>query len=292
LFKSIKLYAAIALGAAILAPNIVWNAQNRFATFSHTADNANWHGSPFHPDNALDFLIGQLGVFGPVLFAVFLFLCVDWLRDPKRRARAGDAERLLLAFSVPVLVLMTVQALLSRAHANWAAFAYISATVLVTAALLREGWQRLFRISFVLHLAAAFLIAAGGLLAGRASLPGGTDPYARVLGWKALAEAAAVKAREGGFRSIATDKRSLAAELLYYLRDEKIEVVALRDDGPPSDHFEMTRPLTETTPRPVLLVSFKADGPQASRPLGAQEVPAGRSKGRRVFFYALEGAGR
>jgi 4-amino-4-deoxy-L-arabinose transferase-like glycosyltransferase len=292
LLQNPKLYAALALGAALLAPNILWNAQNRFATFSHTADNANWHGSMFNPDNAADFLVGQLGVFGPVLFVAFVIYCIDWLRSAERRAAAGDAERLLLAFSVPVLALMTVQALLSRAHANWAAFAYIAATVLITAALIRDGWLRLFRASLALHLFAAFLIVAGGLIAGRAALPGGADPYARVLGWKALAEAAAVKAQEGGFRAIATDKRSLAAELLYYLRDRNIDVVAMRDDGPPSDHFEMTRPLTAATPRPVLLVSFSAEGPQGSRPLGTEQIPAGPVKSRLVHFYALDGAAR
>ena len=138
---------------------------------------------------------------------------------------------------------MAAQALLSRAHANWAAFAYVAATVLITAVLLRQGWRRLFRVSMAIHLAIVLLVGIGGILAGRLALPGGADPYARLLGWKALAETAADKARAGGFAAIATDKRALAAELLYYLRDAAIPVVAMRDDGPPSDHFEMTRPL-------------------------------------------------
>lgn len=292
LLRSAKLYAAFMLGAALLAPNVIWNMQNHFATLSHTADNANWKGSLFNPENAADFLLGQLGVFGPVLFAALVVFCIAGSRDPDRRARADDADRLLLAFSVPVLFLMTVQALLSRAHANWAAFAYIAATVLVTAALLREGWLKLFRASLVLHLAAALIVAGGGILAGRTALPGGADPYARVLGWKALAEAAAARAQDGGFHAIATDRRALAAELLYYLRDGKIPVVALRDDGPPGDHFEMTRPLTDATPRPVLLVSFNESGPPASRSLGPADIPAGASKNRRVYFYALDGTSR
>ncbi len=95
LLKSAKLYAALALGAALLAPNVIWNMQNHFATLSHTADNANWKGSLFNPGHAAEFLLGQLGVFGPVLFAALVVFCIAWLRDPERRARAGDAERLL-----------------------------------------------------------------------------------------------------------------------------------------------------------------------------------------------------
>jgi hypothetical protein len=276
----------------LIAPNIVWNAQNEFATFSHTADNANWGRSFVHPLKALEFAGGQLGVFGPVLFPAYLVFCVRWFRAPSLRASGGGTQRLLIAFSLPVLTLMTAQAFLSRAHANWAAFAYVAATVLITAVFLREGWLKLFRASLGIHLAAAFLIAFGGVLAGRVELPGGADPFARVLGWKALAEAAADKAQAAGFSAVATDRRSLAAELLYYLRDRQIPVVAVRDDGPPSDHFEMTRPLDENTPRPVLLVSFSSEAPPSSRALGAEDIPAGPAKVREVYFYAIDEASR
>jgi 4-amino-4-deoxy-L-arabinose transferase-like glycosyltransferase len=283
----LRIYTALAIGAAIFAPNIVWNAQNGFATLSHTADNANWGDFLLHPAEALEFIGGQFGVFGPILFACLLIFCVNWLREPERRARAGEAERLLLTFSMPVLLLMTAQAFLSRAHANWAAFAYVAATVLIVAALLREGWHRLFNASFALHLGIAILIAGGGVLAGRVALPGGADPYARVLGWEALAKRAAEKAGAGGFRAIATDKRALAAELHYYLRDRAIPVVAMPGGGRPHDHFELTRPLTAETPRPVLLVSFADKGPPGSRALGSEKIAAGLSKSRVVYFHAL-----
>ncbi|MGF1620125.1 MAG: ArnT family glycosyltransferase [Rhodomicrobiaceae bacterium] len=286
LLSDARFYAGLAIGAAILAPNVIWNAQNGFATLSHTADNANWSGPLLHPVGMLEFAGGQFGVFGPVMFAVLLAYCFNWLRDPQRRAEAGRAERLLLAFSIPVILLMTMQALLSRAHANWAAFAYVAAMVLITSALLREGWTRLFRVSLGIHLFFALLIAAGGILAGRVALPG-ADPYARVLGWKAIAESAAGTARQGGFQAIATDRRALAAELLYYLRDDGIPVVALRGEGPPTDHFELTRPLDASTPRPVLLVSFRRDGPPASQLVGDREIAAGPSETRRVYFHAL-----
>ncbi|NJM34353.1 MAG: phospholipid carrier-dependent glycosyltransferase [Rhodomicrobium sp.] len=287
LLTDARLYAALAIGAALIAPNILWNLKNSFATFSHTADNANWSRSLGNPDKMLEFAAGQLGVFGPILFAAFIYLCIGWLRSPARRAEAGEAERFLLAFSVPVIVLMTAQAFLSRAHANWAAFAYVAATMLMTAVMLRGGWLRLFRASLGLHVTAAFLIGLGSVLAGHAALPGGADPYARVLGWKALAQTAAERAKQGGFKAIATDRRALAAEMLYYLRDEAIPVVALRDGGPPSDHFELSRPLTDKTPRPVLFVSFRAEGPPGSRSLGQAEIPAGPSNSRVVHFHAL-----
>jgi 4-amino-4-deoxy-L-arabinose transferase-like glycosyltransferase len=287
LLKDARLYAALAIAAALIAPNLVWNAQNGFATLNHTADNANWGKSLLHPAETLEFVTGQFGVFGPLLFAALLVYCANWLRDPRMRALAQGPERLLLAFSMPVLLMMTAQALLSRAHANWAAFAYIAATVLITAVLLHPGRRRALTASMAIHLAIVLLIGIGGVLAGRVTLPGGFDPYARVLGWKALAQASAEKARAGGFAAIATDKRALAAELLYYLRDVAIPVVAMRGNGPPGDHFELKRPLNAATPRPVLLVSLNRNGPAESQPLGAADIPAGHGKPRQVFFYAL-----
>jgi 4-amino-4-deoxy-L-arabinose transferase-like glycosyltransferase len=278
-----RFYAGLALGLAILSPNLAWNAQNGFATLAHTADNAKWDGSLVHPLAALEFIGGQFGVFGPLLFAAYVALCVNVLR---RRINPGDAGRLLIAFSLPVLLLMSGQALLSRAHANWAAFAYVAATVLMVAALLGEGWVRLFRASLGIHLAAAVLIAAGGVLAGRVTMPGG-DPYARVLGWQDIATTAAQEARAGGFRAIAVEGRSLAAELAYYLRDEGLPIVALRGDGTPRDHFELTHPLDAATPRPVLLVGLGEAAPAGARKIGSRRIAAGLKKHRTIHLHAL-----
>lgn len=290
MLKSPVFYVAPLIAAALIAPNIIWNAQNKFATLAHTADNAAWRGASFHPDNALDFLFGQLGVVGPVLFGALVWMCVAWIRQPGGLRTLADRERLLLAFSVPVLLLMLGQAFMSRAHANWAAFAYIAATVLVTATMLRARWVQPFRFSLGLHAVVIVVLAVGGTFAGRFTLPGGLDPYSRVLGWKDIATAAAEQARAGGFQAIATDKRALAAELAYYLRDTNIPIVALRGaKDRPNDHFELTRPLTNDTPRPILLVSAKKQGrlgSESSEPMAS----AGRSKRSTVYFFAIRGS--
>ena len=147
LLRDPRLWAALALAAALIAPNLIWNAANRFATFSHTADNAKWAGSLVHPLKALEFLATQFGVFGPVLFAA---LGVIALRAWRRRP-AGASDRLLLAFALPVLAVVTAQAFLSRAHANWAAVSYVAAVVLVTATMIRELSWRWLTASLALH---------------------------------------------------------------------------------------------------------------------------------------------
>lgn len=286
LFRNPRLYAAFAIAAAIVAPNIVWNAQHKFATLGHTADNAAWGGG-VRPGAALAFLGEQFAVFGPVLFGALLVYAVSVAVSPQVRAAAGGRERLLLAFSVPVLVLMTAQAFLSRAHANWGAFAYIAGTVLVTAFLLQGRRMVLLRLSLGLHLVIATAIPAGGVLAGRVAVPFVDRAYSRVLGWPDIAAAAAAEARKGGFRAIAADGRPLAAELSYYLRDSGLLVVALTDGGAPRDHFEMTRPLKPDTPRPILVVSFSGQGPAGAVRTGSVATTGGQ-KHRYVYFYAMK----
>jgi 4-amino-4-deoxy-L-arabinose transferase-like glycosyltransferase len=290
MLKAPLFYLAPAIAALFLAPNIAWNVGNGFATFSHTADNAGWGGSLLHPGNALAFLLGQVGVAGPVIFAVFLWICIAWMRQPGGWFKLDDREKLLLAFSVPVLALMLVQAFVSRAHANWAAFAYIAVTVLVTAAMLRANWAWLFRASLGLHIVIMLVLGAGGMLAGSFAALGVRDPYSRVLGWRAIAEVSLAKAHDGNFRTIATDRRALAASLLYYLRDADIPVTALMlNHKRPQDHFELTRPVTKDTPRPILLVSFSKSSQSRGKAIGSAEVAAG-SKRRKVFFYAIRGS--
>jgi 4-amino-4-deoxy-L-arabinose transferase-like glycosyltransferase len=293
--KDYRLYAGLGLGLLLILPNLVWNYTNSFATFSHTADNAKWAGSLLHPVKALEFFVAQFGVFGPILFGSLLVIV--W-RAWKQRL--PESDRLLIAFSVPIIAVITVQALISRAHANWAATAYVAASVLVVATMVRDGAWGWLKGSFVVNVAAMILIAVGTITAGQITLPFTSDPFARILGWRAVAEATQAelaKARSEGqpFAAVITRNRAVTAELLYYMRDEPTPVLAWRRHARPRDHFEMTRPLTsDTTGRVLLVVLGKRKAPSdsvfaTSEKIGDRELPAGNNAHRRVTFYALSG---
>lgn len=294
--KDYRLYVGLGLGLLLILPNLVWNYTNSFATFSHTADNAKWTGSLLRPVKAMEFFVAQFGVFGPILFgSLLVILWRAWKR------RLPEPDQMLLAFSVPIIAVITVQALISRAHANWAATAYVAATVLVVATMIRDGAWNWLKGSFVLNVAAMVLIAAGTLTAGRINLPFKQDPFARILGWRAVAQAtqaelAKAKAQGRPFAAVITSDRAVTAELLYYMRDEPTPVLAWRRGArSPRDHFELTRPLTPDTTGPVLLVvlgTSKAPGRSAfatSEKIGERQLPAGNNAHRRVTFYALSG---
>ena len=134
-----ELLACLGAFALLLAPNLVWNATHHFATVTHLASNANWTwGKMFNPDELGEFLLSQPGVFGPIpsgllLAGLFLF-----------RRRLQNADRLLLCWIAPPLLVVSLEALLSRANANWAGAAYPAAVVLIAAWLVRwraKGWM-------------------------------------------------------------------------------------------------------------------------------------------------------
>lgn len=132
----LKGFLALAVAAAIFAPHLAWNAANSFKTVSHTADNANWGADLLNPENALRFVSDQMAVFGPVTFLVLLAGLFAFGRG-HRPWWKEDRERFLIAFILPPLIIILVQAVISRAHANWAATAYPAASVLITAWLFR-----------------------------------------------------------------------------------------------------------------------------------------------------------
>ena len=289
LLRDPKLAVILAIAAAVVAPNIYWNIENGLVTFAHTADNANWTGGMLRPGKALEFLGAQFGVFGPILFGALL--SASWFA---LRQGAPREDRMLLAFSLPVLILIVVQAFLSRAHANWAAATYPAAAVLVTAILLRDGWNRLFRFSLGLHAGVQIALTIGVIGASTIALPGRIDPFWRALGWSATADGVRNELAGGTYAAILTDNRHMTAELLYYLRDLDLPVLAWRSGPTPQDHFELTRPFQPGAPQPLLFVTPHPARPDIERqyrsvvPRGSLSVSAGVKAIRRTQLYALD----
>ena len=155
---SMKGLSAIAVAALLIAPHMMWNAANDFKTVGHTVDNANLGGDLINPENFIKFLGDQMAVFGPISFLALLGGLWAFLLRPGERQR-DPRDHWLLAFILPVILIIAGQAVLSRAHANWAATAYPAASVLVAAWLVRAHsnrwlWMAIAAICFFAFLAA------------------------------------------------------------------------------------------------------------------------------------------
>lgn len=274
------LLATLAL-AAVLGPNLVWNGLNGFETVSHTAANANWGAAErFRLEEPLTFLGEQFGVFGPLPFAALL---IGLVGSTSRRTWER-ADLLLLGFVLPPLLIVTVQAFLSRANANWAAAAYPAAAVLVAGWLVRWRARRTLAATAAFQGAAAIaflLLVASPALADRLGL---SNSFKRARGWAETTEQTLARARrETGLTALAVDDRFYFNALAYYGRGRlPAPLVIWVREAAPQNQAESTAPLTPALGSRVLVVSgvpdFRAElkrdflvanGPQlVSVPLG------------------------
>lgn len=281
-WRSPRPLAALATALAVAAPNLAWNAAHGFATLGHVVDNANLGGAGPHPDRLAAFLGAQFAVFGPLTFAVLLWLAARW----RRTAAESPAALYLLCLSAPVLALFAVQALLSRAHANWAAAAYVAGAVLAARWFVAGARRRTFAAALALHLAAVpALLHYDALIGG-----GAWDPFRRMRGWDDVGAYVSRLAAENPGAAILADERKTIAQLMYYVRPHPFDAVKWNPGGRVGDHYELTTDIEAAAHRPMLLVTRRPD-PEAiarsfaaARPLGAVE-----SGPRRFDVYRLDG---
>jgi 4-amino-4-deoxy-L-arabinose transferase-like glycosyltransferase len=284
---------ALAVALLVVGPNLWWNARNAFATFRHTGTNAGWTADWFHPLKMLEFAASQLGVFGPILLVVLIIGLLNGRRSVQRAA-----DRYLLFFSLPVLLVILVQALISRAYANWAAAAYPAATVLVVAWLLRWG-PRVLPVSLGLH---AGVAAAGYVFVAFVAglpLPRWADPTHRVLGWDRVADAVARRAAGASLTGILVPDHNVLPELLYYLRDDPraAGLPVVMWPGPPVEpnEYEQSRPIDAQTGARALVVTVEdTPAPFAGRfrrmgSIESTDVPVRSDRSRMVGFAVAEG---
>lgn len=242
---------ALAVVAALLAfsPNLIWNAQNGFASFLHVADNAKLGGGPrYDVVKALEFFAVQAVVAGPVVFGGLLAMAVlpSW--------RHEWSYRLLMWLAAPLPLAMIVQAFLSRAHPNWAAPAYIAAAIAVCAWLLDRNRARLLYAAAVIGAVSviAFNGLAGVYALRHAELPRLYDPYKKMRPNPPICRAALERLGE---RLLVGADRRLLADCMFAggLGLDRIRIWA---PGAPGNHYQLAAPLEAGEPVEMVFLAL------------------------------------
>lgn len=223
------------IAAAIVAsPNLIWNMLHDATTVRHTTELAAW--SKMHVDigNALEFFSAQFGIIGPITFAALLWASADVLRG-----RVQAWQKILFWLSMPVVALITLQALTGKAYANWAALAYV-AGVLLTVWWLAERWKTGLWIAFAINAIATIAFPLLTAFPEAVRLPNGDPVLKRHLGRSEISLWAAEAARKAGLSVIVTDNRDMVADLFHTLRGQPFTIYARAPIGFPGSYYEQT----------------------------------------------------
>jgi hypothetical protein len=240
---------------------VIWNAQHGFATVHHTAENAAWGHALFNPVKLAEFLVSQFAVFGPIPFGVLIAGMVLAIR---RRALARE-DLLLLCFILPPILIVSAQALINRANANWSGASYLAGSVLVAGWLIRWRARRWLTAAVAIQALLAALVLLVVVQPRILDAVGGSNSLKRVRGWQATTRVILDRARleePSGLSAIAVNDRFLYYAIAYYGRDFFREPGAppltyWLLTGKPENQAEESAPLDARTGVRVLAVSWE-----------------------------------
>ena len=283
-----------AISFLILVPNIMWNVNHDFATLSHTAANANIQsGIPFHPLELLTFLVDQLAVFGPVTFALYVLALIATLKG-KLDIPAGWVA----GFGLSPLIIISIEALISRANANWAVTSYIAGSML-TAHFCVKMWPRVknwLQGGIAVQSIICLVAVAGMLVPSFGNALGLANSVKRLRAWPETVtalEAVIAKGHDGkSFQVIAADKRIIYYDLKYYGLENTLPLKMWMYKAHPENHAELSAPLGLTS-GPVLVINYYPDYIDEMQsdfdnlvPLRPIDIDLGGGKRRKLKLWA------
>lgn len=253
-----KLYFALLLATIIFAPNLIWNITHDFISLRHTAQNAALDRAWFYPGKFLEFIFGQIFIFGPILSGI---LGRALIKNPLNRADWRNL--ILLILGLPLLIIMSLEAFAARANANWAAPSYLTLVIFVAA----WGNKTAPRLR-ILHAALALNLLLGIIgyhydffqqkFFGN-NISRRFDPYARLRGWRELALALQKWFVQYPNAGLLGDDRAFLAELGYYLNPRPKKIAAWNPSRIISDQYQLTAPLEKSDPSEYLFVARATD---------------------------------
>jgi undecaprenyl-diphosphatase len=216
LLFSPKPWLSFLISILIFMPVIIWNAQNNWVTFLHTAGQAHLaEGFVLKPYRFVEFIGSQLGVITPLVFAFMLLSLISL-----RRTAEGS---FLSWFSAPVLLFFLLKSLQGKVQANWPLPGYISAIVCLSVYLVMR-WRtagQVFRIVAVTGGVVSLLVVLVGLYPSSFGIPPELDPSARLRGWKSLGgHLSALRKEMKRDTFVLSDSYQVTAELAFYMEDK------------------------------------------------------------------------
>jgi 4-amino-4-deoxy-L-arabinose transferase-like glycosyltransferase len=245
-----EFWLACGLALCCLLPNLLWNYHHDFISFQHTAEISKQGEAGFDVVAAvsrlLEFFIGQMFVFGPVFAVLLLRRVVSVARSQSADLKtdfsgSAEAERFLWCLFLPCFAVLAVQALTARANINWAAPAYVAASLLAggyLAPMARGQWLRVgLAFNIVLMLCFYHFALVTSVLGIERKQ--GTDPFKRTNGWRELAAQVQPMVKRYPDLPLLGSSRKDLAYFGYYLQPQVFAPRYFDGDSHINNHYEL-----------------------------------------------------
>ncbi len=303
--KSIIRSVAIAIGIMliIITPNILWNIQHGFQTVTHTADNANWQGNLFKPIELLEFLVSQIAIIGPFLLLTFLVGLFSPKKSTPIISQDEAAEKLLVLFCLTPLIIVSIQAFISRAHANWAATAYPAMLILAILWLIRTEKRWVLWLNHWALIGLTFFFSIGVSNFWLADAAGLSNAIKHVRGWDK--QAPFIEQQISNYDAVMVDERKLTGEIIYYgglYRGKPNEkpIIGWNSNNKIDSHYEAFHKFVPGQYDKVLYVTLNPDAvgvtPWFENVVlvgkNSVDIPRGRGREKRertLYFFEVSG---
>ena len=168
---------------------------------------------------------------------------------------------LLLILTIIPLALISLQALFSRANANWAVTSYVSGSIILAHYLTRHGsklktWVLSGLVIQSVVCLSGFIILSNVNMMNRTGL---TNSVKRLISWPETVSAVENIINQGHMNStyefVAIDKRTMFYSLFYYGLNDKLPLKMWTFGKKPLSHAELTHPLQKQD-GPILLLNY------------------------------------
>lgn len=286
------------LAVLIFLPNIIWNSHHESLTLTHTVANAKWEGGFFNPIQLLEFWISQIAIIGPVLFIAFLIYLFMGRNDtnnnvPNSSVQIKRATKLLLIFALTPLVIISIQAFLSRAHANWAATAYPSTLILTSIWLLRAKKEHWLVLNLGLNLiifAALSMAISNFVILDNIGL---SNSIKRVRGWDIQGQEIEKLANQ--YNHVMADHRDVFGAVAYYAKQSDRDLMAWNSNHRIDDHYEVFHDFRPDVSGKILYITYHPEAlgvtPWFSevKLLKTSELDLKAGRKRTLYFYEIDG---
>ncbi len=225
----------------IMVPNIIWNFNNDWITLQHTSDNANFSNIEIDLIRGLEFLLIQVLMLGPFIVLGGLFGLNKW----------NYIQKIFLIFSIPIILIVLVEAIIVRANANWAAPALISLFVFL---YIRSNISFFKIANYIFNFAVCFVLFV---------MIGTSHPskiFDRVSGINDYALKIYGNSSNSALKNIVVSDRLLFSSLNFELRDKDINFYMPHKKGEEiTNHFKIVSPLNKNINENFTLIGSPSD---------------------------------